>query len=54
MPVELSPTDKLFSVEDIQKSSVRSNGLFYLYRSIAKQIMVENSVLLNNLSALIN
>lgn len=34
--IEISSTEKIFSIEDVQKSSVRSYGQFYLYQSIAE------------------
>lgn len=38
IPIEVSATKKIFSIEDVQKSSVRSYGLFYLYRNIAERL----------------
>jgi len=35
--IELPSTEKIFSIEDIRKSSVRSYGLFYLFRSISEK-----------------
>ncbi len=34
---EILPTEKVFSIEDIRKSSIRSYGQFHLYRSIAEK-----------------
>lgn len=42
--VEISSTEKIFSVEDIQKSSVCSYGQFYLYRSIAETIRLKDTL----------
>ena len=35
--IEIPSTEKVFSIEDIRKSSVRSYGQFYLYRSISEK-----------------
>lgn len=37
-PVEIPATEKMFSVEDIRRSSVRSFGSFYLYRSLGENV----------------
>ena len=37
IPTEYTKSEKLFSVEDIRKSSVRSFGTFYLYRKISER-----------------
>lgn len=36
-PIEVPSTEKIFSIDDIQKSAVRSYGQFYLYRALAEQ-----------------
>ena len=38
VPIEISSTDKQFSVEDIRKSSVRSYGLFHLFCGLSERI----------------
>jgi len=35
--IEIPSTEKVFSIEDIRKSSVRSYGLFYLFRFISEK-----------------
>lgn len=37
IPMECTESEKLFSVEDIRKSSVRSYGAYYLYRKISER-----------------
>lgn len=37
-PIAIAPTIKIFSLDDILKSSIRSFGLFYLIRNIATKI----------------
>jgi transposase len=44
IPVELSSSEALFSVEDIRKSNVRSYGLFYLLDGISKRIGLEDAL----------
>jgi len=36
--INISMVDKLFSIEDVRKSSVRSYGLFHLYSHMAQRI----------------
>jgi len=33
-PVEIPPTEKIFSINDIKQSTVRDYGLFYLLRRL--------------------
>lgn len=37
-PLEIYPTDKLFSIEDVKKSTVRSYGLFHFLSRVAERV----------------
>ena len=44
-PIELSPTEKIFSVEDVKQSTVREYGLFYFLKSISNHIGLTDCLL---------
>lgn len=37
-PIQIPSTQTMFSIEDVRKSSVRSYGLFWLYRSLSERL----------------
>jgi len=46
-PIELPPTEKIFSVDDVKQSTVREYGLFYFLKSISNHIGLTDCLLIS-------